>query len=207
MVFLRENAARIAAWLPLLFAVLAAAALTRVVLARRRRQRAPVAWFFLPGFAIALIVALGPMAPLFRNARRLESWRGHPVPAIAFRDVESGADRRIEMLRGRVVMVNLWATWCPPCRQEMPALNRLQEAYAGRGVIVLTLTDESPQRVRDFLRRYAPATMNGTTSFAWLPVGTFRPFTFIVDRDGVVRRYFFGSQEYTTFENAVRQYL
>src|SRR6266516_4760306 len=111
MELLRENAARIAAWLPLVFAAIAAAVSSRIVLAHRHRQRARVAWAVLPLAVIALMVMLGPMAPLFRNARRLESWRGRAAPAIVFREVGSGAERHMEMLRGRVVVVNLWATW------------------------------------------------------------------------------------------------
>jgi len=61
--------------------------------------------------------------------------------------------------------------------------------------------------VRRFLQRHAPDTMNGTTSFAWLPISNFRPFTFVVDRNGIVREFFFGSQEYATFETSIRNVL
>jgi len=206
MDFLRQNAALIAAWMPLMAVAVAVATLVACLRAKTRGWR--LLWSTLMGNAvIALIVMLGPMAPLFSSARKLNSWRGHAVPSVVFQDVATGRRMRMEDLRGRVVVVNIWATWCPPCRQEMPALNQLQKAYAARGVTVLTLTDEEARRVTPFLARFAPDTVNGITSFEWLPVQKFRPFTFVIDRQGIVRRSFFGSQTLEAFEKAIGAYL
>jgi len=208
MEFLRENAAQIAAWMPLVALIVTVASLAASMRARARGDRRQFLWLNLTGASvIALIVMFGPMSPLFSSARTLDSWRGRPAPPVSFRDLSTGRDLRLDALRGRVVLVNIWATWCPPCRQEMPALNRLQKSYASRGVVVLTLTDDTSSRVRPFLARYAADTMNGTTSFDWLPVQKFRPFTFVVDRNGIMRDFFFGSQEYVTLEKTIRRYL
>ena len=47
--------------------------------------------------------------------------------------------------RGKVIVLNLWATWCPPCREEMPTLERLQERYGKEGVVVIAVSDESTE--------------------------------------------------------------
>ena len=133
-----------------------------------------------------MIVAFGPMSPLFGTARTLDNRVGVPAPEMVFRLVEGGVEKRLSEFRGKVVVINLWATWCP----------------------VLTLTDEPAEQASAVLRSQAPQTVNGTLdSFGWLAIRNFRPFTVIVDRDGVLREYMFGDQAYETFESRIRPYL
>src|SRR5262249_41000049 len=133
---------------------------------------------------------------------------GEAVPDITFVRVSDGSEQRLSGLRGKVILVNLWATWCPPCRQELPMLNRLQADYGERGLVVVTLSDEPREQVAAFVETSAPRTMNGCVqSFGWLAIKDFRPFTLVIDRRGVLRDYFFGSQDYSVFERKVRQYF
>jgi thiol-disulfide isomerase/thioredoxin len=130
------------------------------------------------------------------------------VPETVFRRVDSGAEQRLGDLRGQVVLVNLWATWCPPCLRELPVLDRLQRDHAGRGLVVLTLTDEPPDAVRDTVARLAPNALHGAVaSFGWLAIRDFRPFTLVIDRDGVLRDFMFGEQSYATFAASVAPHL
>lgn len=75
-----------------------------------------------------------------------------PVPQIAFTDGD-GADRSLDDFRGRVVLLNLWATWCAPCRREMPTLDRLQARLGSKGleVVALSIDRVGRERVREFL--------------------------------------------------------
>lgn len=75
-----------------------------------------------------------------------------PAPDIEFLDME-GKPARLSDFRGYVVVLNLWATWCAPCREEMPSLDRLQAAFADRPVLVVALSvdRQGPERVRAFL--------------------------------------------------------
>ena len=61
------------------------------------------------------------------------------LPEIDFID-GLGAATTLEMFRGKVVLLNIWATWCPPCRREMPSLDRLQQRFAGEGLEVVALS-------------------------------------------------------------------
>ena len=58
-----------------------------------------------------------------------------------------GRQYTLSALRGKVVLINFWATWCPPCRKEMPDLNRLYAHFKSQGFVVLSITDEDPQKV------------------------------------------------------------
>jgi thiol-disulfide isomerase/thioredoxin len=217
--FLREHAAHLAAWgragavvaasLGVLGLVYLARANTARAWAPHIRARARLALLNVLGLAGAgLVVTFGPMTPLFGTARDLAHAMGSPAPDISFRVVETGAARRLHELRGKVVLVNLWATWCPPCLVELPALDALQSAYRDRGLVVLTLTDQDAGEVREALARLAPGTLNGAVAdFGWLAVRDFRPFTLVLDRQGVLRDYFFGAQTQETFEARIRPYL
>jgi peroxiredoxin len=107
-----------------------------------------------------------------------------------------GSVQKLSNHRGKVVLVNLWATWCPPCIEELPLLDRIQSDYASRGVVVLGLAgDDEPERVREFLAK-KPVTFD-----VLLDVGgevgtqygiTGYPETFVVDREGKLREKIIG---------------
>lgn len=65
-----------------------------------------------------------------------------------------GRQWTLQDLRGKVVLVNFWATWCPPCRKEMPDLNKLYKEFKGKGFVVLAISDEKPETVRSFLAKH-----------------------------------------------------
>lgn len=216
---LKANAAQLAAWVPaasvaLFVLCVALRAWLRfapgaAAWPERRRRGLRLAGQVGLGLAITgVIVSFGPMKPLFGTSRQLDNRLGQRVPDAAFTVVASGEPARLADLRGKVVLVNLWATWCPPCRRELPVLDRLQAEYRERGLVVLTLTDEAPDDVRELLASLAPRALNGSvTDFGWLAIRDFRPFTLVIDRDGRLREYFFGEQAYATFAARVAPYL
>jgi thiol-disulfide isomerase/thioredoxin len=59
----------------------------------------------------------------------------------------------LKELQGKVVLVNFWATWCPPCRKEMPDLNALYKRFASKGLVILAISDEDKGKVRDFIAK------------------------------------------------------
>ena len=172
-----------------------------------RRTGALCRWAVL-GAVIGLIVAYGPMAPLFTTAGKLRAKVGEKAPDMAFTLISDASDRRLRDFEGHVVVVNLWATWCPPCRRELPILNRLQRTFRDRGLTVITLTDEARKDVLPVLEASAPDAVNGLlAAFGWLDIRGFRPFSLIIDADGVLRDFVFGAQEYEVFERKVVPYL
>ena len=134
-----------------------------------------------------------------------------PVDRARFATLD-GDSTSIEAYEGRAVVLNLWGTWCPPCRREIPHLVDLQREIAPRGGTVVGVAVDSgdPEEIRAFLDRF------GADYPIWLArtrevVERFRahgfPTTLIVDRDGVIRERFLGPQTDEVLLEAVEPYL
>lgn len=136
-----------------------------------------------------------------------------PAGNFSFTGLDSGQVADLDALRGSVVLLNFWATWCAPCLEEIPALNKLQQKYAEDGLVILSISDEDPEILKAFETQLPLETESVFVDFGVeLPVpfrGAFdiRPTSFIVDRDGTVRRYILGNRPYDFFETAIRPYL
>ncbi len=90
-------------------------------------------------------------------------------------------------LKGKVVLVNFWATWCPPCRKEMPDLQKLYEEFADKGLVVLAISDEVEKTVQPFIQKAGytfPILLDPgrTVNTAYHIYGI--PNSFMYDRDG-----------------------
>src|SRR5579863_7939310 len=71
---------------------------------------------------------------------------GQPAPALVAQEL-NGQTFDLAAQRGKVVIVNFWATWCPPCRKEMPDLQALYDKYKDQGFVVLSISDEGKEKV------------------------------------------------------------
>jgi thiol-disulfide isomerase/thioredoxin len=128
---------------------------------------------------------------------------GKPAPALTLPALDGGTVR-IEDLRGRVVLVNFWAVWCPPCRKEMPSMARLAERMGGRPFTILGVNvGETPEDIRAFLRQVPvnfPILLDsaGDNLKPW-QVFAF-PTSYVVDKQGRLRLGLFGSIEWDNAE-------
>jgi thiol-disulfide isomerase/thioredoxin len=84
---------------------------------------------------------------------RFVPWKNVKTPPLALRDL-AGRQHALADYRGKVVLVNFWATWCEPCREEMPSMQRLKERFAGEPFAVLAVNyGEAETRASEFLKR------------------------------------------------------
>ena len=117
-----------------------------------------------------------------------------------------------EALRGKVVLVNFWATWCLPCRFEMPLLQRMADRHRAAGFVVVGLSVDrgSEQGVRDFLRErritYPVAVVGAEMERAFGGVRGY-PTSILIDRQGVIRHTVVGPLAAGSLELAVRRLL
>lgn len=112
--------------------------------------------------------------------------------------------------RGRVVLVNYWATWCPPCRQETPGLVRLANEYRGKGVeVVGTSLDEDLGAVREFVAEYHISYPILLPSNAANPTTTIEsiPVSLLYDRQGRMAKRYVGAVSESAFKRDVDQLL
>lgn len=140
-------------------------------------------------------------------------FQDHPVPwaepmDLSYKLLDEFAPRSLSDFRGRVVVVNLWATWCQPCRQELGDLNALHEKYERDGLMIVAVTDEDEETVSRFAGlNQIQFTVGILDSLAASTVPTTRPFTFILDREGRVQHKFRGVRSLSEFERAVKPLL
>lgn len=126
---------------------------------------------------------------------------GKPAPTL------SAPGTSLASLRGRVVVLNFWASWCAPCLLEFPSLTALQQQVPGITVLAVSF-DQDPAAYASFLRVHhiTLRTALDPTGHSNEAFGTTRPpETFIIDGSGIVRRKFIGAQDWTTPE--IESYL
>lgn len=136
-----------------------------------------------------------------------------PVPSFSFRLVNHESERQLKEDRGRVVLLNLWATWCAACLEEWPALDRLQEQYREQGLTVIALSIEAPDHLSRFLKDYPSSVVSGYIRNRESLPDPFRrafrtvPSSYILDRQGFIREFVLGSRTYEEWEIKVANAL
>lgn len=139
--------------------------------------------------------------PLYRQGE--PSLAGKNAPAFSY--ALNGKPMQLSDLRGKVVVLNFWASWCPPCVEETPALNRLQAVIAPQGGVVLAVSeDESEANYQKFLQEQNvsfPTYRDPKQEINILYGTTIFPETYIIDRDGKIARKVIGPQEWDRGEN------
>ena len=107
----------------------------------------------------------------------------------------------LSQFRGQVVVLNFWATWCPPCVEEMPSLVEMQRRMKAKGVTVVAVsTDVDESAYRQFLKTHGVnlVTVRDPDQKSNALYGTFKfPETYVIDRNGVIRRKFIGAVDWT----------
>lgn len=120
-------------------------------------------------------------------------------PPLALRDI-AGKSHSLAAYGGKVVLVNFWATWCPPCREEMPSMQRLKEKMAGRPFVMIGVNSgESAEDLAEFLKLVKVdfdilLDGDGAATKRWKVFGL--PSSFLIDRQGRVRYTLTGTTEW-----------
>jgi len=135
------------------------------------------------------------------QAQQLRPWTGGATPALELAALD-GSAQRLEDYRGRVVLVNFWATWCAPCLEEMPSIERLRRSLDARRFAVLAVNvGEGPAKAGAFAEKMQLGGFNILldrdikTSRAW--GARVLPATFIVDPSGKVRYSYYGALDWS----------
>lgn len=136
---------------------------------------------------------------------------GQPAPALTFKDL-AGKEVSLAALKGKVVVVDFWATWCGPCRQEIPGYIEMQKKHGADGLVIVgvSLDQKGPRHVQRFVEQNG---MNYTVVMgdndAVEAFGGFEaiPTTFLIGRDGRILHEKTGVMESAEYEAIVRKAL
>ncbi len=155
-----------------------------------------------------LVTVLGPGRGLAEGARRFHRTLGEVGSEVSFRRVEDDVELGLGQFEGSVVLLNLWATNCPPCLRELPELDRLLESYGEQGLVVITLSQEPREDLLAFAAKRPFKTINVyAAEIDWLEVGDARPVSLVFDRQGALRDFTLAARSFQGFERMIRPYL
>jgi thiol-disulfide isomerase/thioredoxin len=138
------------------------------------------------------------------SGAELKPWKAGKTPPLALKDLQ-GQIRSLDQFRGKVLVVNFWATWCEPCVAEMPSLQKLKTRYADRIEVVGVNLGEGEARIRPFIEKTGVSfpillDRDGDARKLWKVNGV--PSTFVMGTDGRVRYSIVGEVDFDDKEVA-----
>jgi cytochrome c biogenesis protein CcmG/thiol:disulfide interchange protein DsbE len=160
-----------------------------------------------------LIAAIGLVAALYLHRRASRAGAPNhdlPAPAVALADL-SGKDVSPAHYKGEVVLINFWAAWCTPCREEIPQFVTLQDKYGSQGFQAIGISFDDPEAaLRDFCREYKvnyPIVMGSQKIAEGFGGVLGLPTTFLIGRDGRMRSKHVGATDFLKLEREITALL
>jgi cytochrome c biogenesis protein CcmG/thiol:disulfide interchange protein DsbE len=176
---------------------------------KRSQNRTPI----VIGMVLVVAVALGAIAMISVGGRSTSVIAVSAAPSVT-----ESLRSSLEPYRGRVVILNIWATWCGPCRVEIPDFVKLQDKYRDQGleIVGVSIDPIDPRgggaaAVAPFMAQYKINynvwLVNNPNAFAEYPMGQGIPTTYVLDRDGKIYRKYIGVRPMSVFENDIKALL
>ena len=156
------------------------------------------------------LILLGLIAWLWFRPPADVSDENHVVPPWQV-TLTDGRELTSDVLKGKVVLVNFWATWCPYCRKEMPAIERFLKDYHGKNFEVVAISvDDPPEKIAAWMKdkgyAFSAAPTNASVTAAFGSASSV-PTSFILDTDGHIRHKIAGQVYYARLEKLVTPLL
>lgn len=162
-------------------------------------------WTLVGGFLVVVAVVLFGATHLFGEGAVVAGSRAPDFHAVTL----DATPRQVSLdqYRGEVVLLNIWATYCVPCRVEMPSIENLQQTMANRGLHIVAVSIDDPtktQAIRNFVKHYGLTFQvlhdpDGRIAKTYQTTGV--PETFVIGRDGVIRKKIIGATLWNTDAN------
>lgn len=125
---------------------------------------------------------------------------GAAAPDFTVKDLD-GKDVKLSSLKGSVVLVNFWATWCPPCKEEIPSMIKLNKAMSGKAfrMLAISIDEGGKEAVDNFFKgsKDLPSYLDTDSKTSQLYGTTGVPETFIVDKQGIIQKKIVGGMDWS----------
>lgn len=162
-------------------------------------------WGLVGGILAVIAVALFGATHLFGEGAVVAGSKAPDFRAVTLDTTPHTVS--LDQYRGQVVLLNIWATYCVPCRVEMPSIENLQQTMADRGLHIVAVSIDDPgktQAIRDFVKHYGLTFQvlhdpDGKIAQTYQTTGV--PETFVIGRDGVIRKKIIGATLWNTDAN------
>lgn len=135
--------------------------------------------------------------PLNPDQKALAAWQGVRAPDFSVTNLD-GRTIHLADLKGKRVVLNFWATWCPPCLEEIPNFIKLRNATSPTNIVILGISTDDLALQKAFARRQGinyPLTMMGNVPSPYQDVDMI-PVTMFIDRNGIIQHVLFGPQDF-----------
>lgn len=170
---------------------------------RRSRRRKHITLFVFIIIAVAVVILLQGKDSFFTSYKpRVKV--GLPAPNFTFPGLD-GKKVSLTDFKGKVVFVNIWATWCPPCREEMPSMEKLYQELKGKDFEILAVSIDTlgASVVAPFMKEYKlsfPALLDPEGTIKNLYGTTGVPESFIIGKNGIIEQIVIGPMDWSTPE-------
>ncbi len=169
---------------------------------------ADTTFVFRPPGGAALVAQLGAGDAAGGPGPRSDAWSGKPALDFTLKDL-AGKTHKLSGQRGRVVLVNFWATWCGPCRREMPEIQKLYDEFKGKGLAVYGVNcSETPAKAKGYVTRNSymfPILLDADSKVQQQYGVEGIPTVFIVDREGTIAAHYIGAQSGATLRAGLKK--
>ena len=185
--------------------------MSRMRTEKRQKSVAPLVF----GGVLVVAVVLAAIA----WTKTGSSGKSAPIATSATPIVTTSISQSLETFRGKVVILDIWATWCPPCRREIPDFVKLQEKYRNQGLEIVGVSiDPFDSRggggataVAPFMQQYKINyhvwMINSPAALTGFPMGQGIPTTYVLDRKGNISKTYVGAQDLSVFESDIKALL
>jgi thiol-disulfide isomerase/thioredoxin len=184
--------------------------MTRSGTVKREKSRTPL----VIGVLFVVTIALAAIAWMKTGG----SGKNTPIATSASPIVTASVSESLQAFRGKVVILDIWATWCGPCRMEIPDFVKLQEKYRDQGleIIGVSIDPIDPRgggapAVAPFMQQYKINyhvwMVNNATALTGYPTGQGIPTTYVIDRNGRISKTYVGAKAMSVFESDIKELL
>jgi peroxiredoxin len=161
-------------------------------------------------FKNLLVAGIVILSLLFGCTSKEKATASAAAPDFTLQDL-SGKKVSLSGLKGSVVLLEFWATWCPPCRSSIPGLERLHKAYGGKGLTILAISvdDGGWDNVSNFIAEHkiTYSVLKGTDEVSTKYLVRMIPAMYLVDKQGIVRKQYMGAGDDEEIEKEIKALL